>query len=339
MSLATRCGACGTVFRVVQDQLRVSAGWVRCGRCAQVFNAIENLVDLENDRSGELPAAGSQGELVFNDLARVAGSPDRAAAEETDAAGAAERTGSEADGAPAEAAGAVQAPAEPSSAPSHSPLAAAAMAAIDQPGPDPGDRAALAPQPVEHAASIGADLRGAARMVWTQPPRFVRQAERAARWRHPAVRALLSLVALMLAALLAAQAMLAWHDSVAHRWPGLAPWVERLCSWQGCRIEAPRQIDRLTVDSSGLVRSGPSGVYRLTAVIRNRDTKMAVRAPAIDLTLSDAGGRSLARRVLDPHELGAPAGPIPAGAEWMLNATLRSRAGDVAGYTIELFYP
>jgi len=47
MSLATRCAACGTVFRVVQDQLKVSDGWVRCGRCAEVFNAIEGLVELD----------------------------------------------------------------------------------------------------------------------------------------------------------------------------------------------------------------------------------------------------------------------------------------------------
>ena len=46
MSLATRCGACGTVFRVVQDQLKVSEGWVRCGRCGAVFNALEGLFDL-----------------------------------------------------------------------------------------------------------------------------------------------------------------------------------------------------------------------------------------------------------------------------------------------------
>ena len=44
MSLATRCTACGTVFRVVQDQLKVSEGWVRCGRCDEVFNALEGLV-------------------------------------------------------------------------------------------------------------------------------------------------------------------------------------------------------------------------------------------------------------------------------------------------------
>ncbi|HRD86019.1 MAG TPA: zinc-ribbon domain-containing protein, partial [Rubrivivax sp.] len=47
MSLATRCPKCATVFRVVQDQLRVSEGWVRCGRCAEVFNAVECLVSLD----------------------------------------------------------------------------------------------------------------------------------------------------------------------------------------------------------------------------------------------------------------------------------------------------
>ncbi|HSC01275.1 MAG TPA: zinc-ribbon domain-containing protein, partial [Burkholderiaceae bacterium] len=49
MSLATRCPVCQTVFRVVQDQLKVSEGWVRCGRCAKVFNAFEGLFDLERE--------------------------------------------------------------------------------------------------------------------------------------------------------------------------------------------------------------------------------------------------------------------------------------------------
>ena len=39
MSLITRCPACGTQFKVVSDQLRVSEGWVRCGQCSQVFDA------------------------------------------------------------------------------------------------------------------------------------------------------------------------------------------------------------------------------------------------------------------------------------------------------------
>lgn len=55
MSLATRCTSCGTVFRVVQDQLKVSDGWVRCGRCKEVFNASEALFDLGAD--GAPPAS------------------------------------------------------------------------------------------------------------------------------------------------------------------------------------------------------------------------------------------------------------------------------------------
>ncbi len=39
MSFTTRCPACGTTFRVVADQLKISEGWVRCGHCSDVFDA------------------------------------------------------------------------------------------------------------------------------------------------------------------------------------------------------------------------------------------------------------------------------------------------------------
>lgn len=47
MSLATSCPSCGTVFKVVEDQLKISEGWVRCGHCHDVFNALEGLFDLD----------------------------------------------------------------------------------------------------------------------------------------------------------------------------------------------------------------------------------------------------------------------------------------------------
>ena len=43
MSLITRCPACGTMFKVVADQLRIAQGWVRCGHCAEVFDASAQL--------------------------------------------------------------------------------------------------------------------------------------------------------------------------------------------------------------------------------------------------------------------------------------------------------
>ena len=42
MSLTTSCPSCGTTFRVVQDQLKISEGWVRCGHCSEVFDATAN---------------------------------------------------------------------------------------------------------------------------------------------------------------------------------------------------------------------------------------------------------------------------------------------------------
>ncbi|NDY93283.1 zinc-ribbon domain-containing protein, partial [Ideonella livida] len=52
MSLVTRCPSCDTVFRVVNDQLKVSGGWVRCGQCSEVFNALEGLFELDSPSTG-----------------------------------------------------------------------------------------------------------------------------------------------------------------------------------------------------------------------------------------------------------------------------------------------
>src|ERR1700712_2465646 len=60
MSLATRCTSCGTAFRVVQDQLKISEGWVRCGKCNAVFNALEGLFDLGRDASPDWESAPIQ---------------------------------------------------------------------------------------------------------------------------------------------------------------------------------------------------------------------------------------------------------------------------------------
>lgn len=47
MSLITRCPACATLFKVVPDQLRISAGWVRCGHCNEVFDAAAHMLPAD----------------------------------------------------------------------------------------------------------------------------------------------------------------------------------------------------------------------------------------------------------------------------------------------------
>ncbi|MDO9285902.1 MAG: zinc-ribbon domain-containing protein, partial [Aquabacterium sp.] len=75
MTLATRCPSCGTVFRVVQDQLRVSEGWVRCGRCNGVFDATEVLFDIDSGAAVSLPSPESEATPALAENEAAAPSP------------------------------------------------------------------------------------------------------------------------------------------------------------------------------------------------------------------------------------------------------------------------
>lgn len=167
---------------------------------------------------------------------------------------------------------------------------------------------------------------------------FVQQADRAERWRRPWVRATLALAALGLGALLAAQLLVVQRDVVVAQWPGSRSLVQSLCAPLDCRIEPLRRIDQLGVDSSGLTRIDDGPVYRLVLVLRNRgDT--ALLMPSIDLSLSDAAGVLVARRMLSAADLGTARNTIAAGQEIPLQALLMSADHALTGYTIEIFYP
>ena len=314
MSLATRCPACGTVFRVVRDQLKVSEGWVRCGRCSEVFNAAQRLFELEQDRA---PAAAAQ---------------DRPAAE-------VHRLPVRDDGSTAP----IETPAEPpqphaeitSGAHGAAPPEALAEAALPLPAEAPvASQSDAAPRAEPEAAPEAATETASP----APTPEFIRRADRAARWRHPARRGTLAAVALLLVALLAGQIALHFRDQLAAHWPPTRPGLSAVCQLLGCRVEAPRHIDSLNVESSGLVRMQDSPLYRLSLVLQNK-AQTPVRMPAIDLALTDTRGQTMARRVLTAAELGNPAESLPAGGEVTLQATLDLGEQRVAGYTVELFYP
>lgn len=56
MSQITRCPQCQTRFKVVDDQLRISDGWVRCGKCKSVFDALAHLVQRPDSAVAESAA-------------------------------------------------------------------------------------------------------------------------------------------------------------------------------------------------------------------------------------------------------------------------------------------
>lgn len=348
--LATRCSACGTVFRVVPDQLRVSEGWVRCGRCSQVFNALESLVDLDTglprrDGAGgpasvfEVSAPGGMGESTL-DIAEPAARPG---------------------GPPLPASAASLAPPPPPAAPTFASRTAndarelarsfESTAAPDSRGPfdsrvpqdsrlpDTAAPMGAAPAPSAALASAPAPF-GAG----SQAPSFIRQADRAARWRRPGVRLALAAVALLLSLTLTAQWAHTWRDHLATRLPASAPLLAASCAWLDCRIGPPQALNALSVESSGLLRVERSTLYRLQLTLRNR-AEHAVALPALDLSLTDARGEPVARRVVALSELGATSDRVAAGAELSLQGALQALSRPdgstpvIAGYTVELFYP
>lgn len=348
MSLATRCPACGTAFRVVQDQLRVSEGWVRCGRCSEVFNAIEHLVQPVAS-PGSAPALAPAPPSVhserlvetFERVSRPVASDlgdgaqrlhdareDRIDWPEPDSQLPEPATDRFGDGVEtAEEAPRAAAPPENDDV-AHEPVAAPSAEASVAPG------APTSGTPDDAIEAAAPDLRAEP----AEQPAFVRQADAAQRWRRPGVRAALAGGVVLAGLALAGQVAFEYRDLVGARWPGARPLLERACESVGCRLAAPRLIEALVVDSSGLVRTEGTPLYKLSVVVRNR-AAMPLAVPALDLALTDAQGRVVVRRVLTAEELGAQAPEFAAGGELALAGTLRVDEATVSGYTIELFYP
>jgi hypothetical protein len=195
-----------------------------------------------------------------------------------------------------------------------------------------------------------------------QTPEFVKRAQRQAMWRHPAVRALLSVITLGLSLGLALQMAHQFRDLLAAYYPDARPVLAQWCELAGCQIRPPLKLESLQVESATLVRASSEGPdnYRLAVVVRNR-AAVDLAWPHVDLTLTDENGAIIARKVfsaadaqwLDTAEpkADAPAAaarpsasaPVPSAAPRQRSTTLqwRLRANDLrpAGYTAELFYP
>jgi len=342
MSLATRCTACGTVFRVVQDQLKVSEGWVRCGRCNEVFNALEGLFDLERDSPPDVPA-----------LALRHAAPD--ADGETDARF---------------REGGVRAPADTGTARLHSDSSTDGIDKIDaqlkgprEAGHDstPATRISerdrlefpdaqfdpdmLADDDVDLDASATGTRATEEQSATDAPdrelpnlPGFVEHAQRRARWNTPGMLGLQAGVVVVLLAALALQGMHQFRDAVAARWPGVGPALASWCDMAGCRIGPPHRIDDLAVESTALARASVPDAFRLSVVLRNRgETVLAV--PTVDLSLTDVNGQLISRRMLAPRDFRVASATIRSGAELAMHLVLSTGGARVTGYTVEVFYP
>ena len=362
MSLATRCPSCETVFRVVQDQLKVSEGWVRCGQCSNVFSALEGLFDLDREGPPERPAVSAPADDPDPDP-----DPDLDPDPEVGAALPAKENLDPPSGIAANALASNEL----------LPVAVAPVAPVatfrpdddridehlfgkPRPGAEKGqathvdarDRidfsdarfdsdlfAENTVSPDEDAAHGAAGRLGKAPLesATQHQPGFIRRADRRGRWQGSTTRRTLLACCLIGGAALALQVAHHGRDALASQWPSTLPALSSWCRVAGCTVSAPRRIDDVSVESTALTRASGRDAFVFSAVLRNRGAT-ALAMPSIELSLTDGDGRLVARRALSPGEFGASDRLAP-GAEAALDVSLGTGSLRVSGYTAEIFYP
>lgn len=344
MSLITSCPACGTMFRVVPDQLKISEGWVRCGHCSEVFDATAHLTD--ESVLGNLPEA----QATTHAPLPPAASPPPPAAPATTADAQQPRP---ADLYARPTGGAEDQADSRSTDPSDFFLADEAEPALE---PSPLDApfvfrrseitlSDLGPETGREGQPLSSDFDAEEEEEDDDDEvvsnvSFVRKARRRAWWTRPGVRVVLAVLVLVLGAALALQVAYQDRDRLALAQPMLRPALQQMCDALHCTISAPRQIDAILIDSSAFNRLR-NDTYRLSFTLRNT-APTQVAAPSMELTITDSQDQTVVRRVLSPAELGSSDGVIPAAGEWSHTVGVRIDTGSaarVAGYRLLAFYP
>jgi predicted Zn finger-like uncharacterized protein len=299
-AVITRCPGCRTAFRVTPGQLALREGQVRCGQCRAVFDANDHLVAGE----GRKPEAAPVHEAV---------TPEPQAE-------------------PAVAATQAPAAVEPETVPAEAPDAPEpAVAAAESP---------VAPEPtfVDPPAPAGVDEG-----VTPRPVALDRA--RAYEWRprkrlHEQPKALYAFAILALVALLGAQGLFEYRDTLAAHAPFTRPLLDAACRAAGCSIAPLRDASALFIEASDL-EADPAhkGLLKLSATVRNR-ASYPIAYPYLELTLTDAADHVVARRAFPPATYAAPdASGIAPNGEVLVRLFLDASATSQAGYRVYLFYP
>jgi predicted Zn finger-like uncharacterized protein len=312
MALITRCPVCGTLFKVVPDQLRISEGWVRCGHCAEIFDASDDL---------------QQSEAEHLEVQPVDSLPE---------------------GAPPP----IPAPAEPSPVPTCLPgpvldVSDSIPPAELEPEPAlPRDSDVLEP-PVSLPDPVADVVLDSPPDLPPEPVdsgsySFTCEPPSQAALPRPMTRALWVAAAVLLVLALGLQGIFQSRDRLAATWPEVRPWLQAACARLGCAVQALRQIEAIVIDSSTLSALQNEDAYRLNLVLKNQ-APLDVAMPAIEFVLTDTDEQAVFRRVLTPAELGAASRVLFAGREWATSVDLRvidnPNKGRIVGYRLLAFYP
>lgn len=367
MALATKCPQCGALFRVVADQLKLRGGLVRCGQCRAVFDAIGSLTYVDD-------SALSQSRTVSGDAAAAPASTPPADESASRQALGPSTTLRIAPVAPATLAGNVPLRIELPKAPPEEPAllrrrAKAAARKRAEGNDNAGDAtrpednvptllaaprskdAAAAAQPVAQHLEVEAEAAGLpspapstvaeGRPEDESPPSFMRPKRRG----PGGFSVVYGGGSVLLVLLAVVQLAVIFRGELMIHWPQSRLVLMELCDVFGCSVNWPTQADQLAVIGTELQAIPGTDALELTAVIRNRaGFKQAL--PAVEVTLTDARNRALARKIFTPADYLASAGEPSSrlqegfgpGSDFTIRIFFEARGLAPAGFLVYPFY-
>jgi len=318
MSLLTRCTHCHTVFRITPEQLQAHGGKVRCGRCLQIFDGMVGLapdapaidrpeMQGPETREQEIQAPETQQPLVPTPAVAVEPGIENY---------------------------------QPSAEIPEEPVVTGQEASQDIPTEVTADAGPLRDVPPEAPAETPAPAvieQEAERLATAAENPFIHEPEMTLPVQR---RPWLAAASIVLALVLAGQAIFFYRDEIAARHPQARHWLNAACIHAGCTVPLPRVTKALLIEASDLQLLDPSRPDRiqLTATLRNH-AGHDVAYPALDLVLTNANDHTLARRIFLPADyLGgrdARAG-IAANAELTVRLALETGNLGAAGFRLAL---
>jgi predicted Zn finger-like uncharacterized protein len=150
-----------------------------------------------------------------------------------------------------------------------------------------------------------------------------------------------ALGAALLVFLLAGQAAYHYRSELAVQFPGLKPYLVKLCGPLQCEVLPPQRPRQIAIEASDLQAIDPvrPGRIQLTATLRNH-AGHDLGYPALDLVLTNTKEHTLARRVFLPTEYleGGKdvASGLPANAEITIRLDLDTGDLSPAGFRLDL---
>ena len=351
MALATKCPQCGALFRVVADQLKLRGGLVRCGQCRAVFDAIGSLTYVDD-------SALAQSRTVPGDARPAAPAPTPPADESASRQALGPSTTLRiAPVAPATLAGNVPLRIELPKAPPEEPavLRRRAKAAARERA-EGRDNAGDATRTEDNVPTLFAGTRSkdeaaaaepvvqgfeaeaeAARLPSpapatvaegspdAEPPSFLRPKRR----RPAGFSVVYGGGSVLLVLLAIVQLAVIFRGELMIHWPQSRLVLMDLCDVFRCSVNWPTQAAQLAVIGTELQAIPGTDALELTAVIRNRaGFKQAL--PAVEVTLTDARNRALARKIFTPADYLASAGEP--------SSRLQEGFGPGSDFTIRIFF-